>query len=157
MIRHLQPFKGSAAPLMSAVPDRGHAVQFYESDETFCTSIATFVGEGLVRGESVLAITTREHWKRIVELLQSADASVERARQAGRLLWVDAQHSVSMAMTDDGLDVDALARTLGGLLDSCSNSGRGAPVRACGEMVNLLWRAGERAAAVRLETVCNDH
>jgi signal transduction histidine kinase len=105
----------------------------------------------------VLAITTREHWKRIVELLQSADASVERARQTGRLLWVDAQHTVSMAMTDAGLDVEALARTLGGLMDSCTNSGRGAPVRACGEMVNLLWRAGERAAAVRLETVCNDH
>ena len=157
MIRRLQPFQGSAAPLMSAVPDSGHSVQFYESDETFCTGIATFVGEGLVRGESVLAITTREHWKRVVEHLQSADASVERARQAGRLLWVDAQHTISMAITDGRLDIDLLSRTLEGLMASCTGSARGGPVRVCGEMVNLLWRAGHQSEAVRLETTCNDY
>ena len=54
----------------------------------------------------------------------------------------------------DELDPNRFMTIIGGLIDRLSADGR--RVRAFGEMVALLWDAGEVAAAIELESMWND-
>ena len=57
-------------------------------------------------------------------------------------------------MPDGRIDPKAFRRVIGSLLERAAAAGR--PVRAYGEMVALLWEAGDVLAAIELEELWND-
>ena len=139
-----------------------HAVQFYDDEPFLLDTVAFFSSSGLAAGEAALIIATPAHTDGILSRI--AEDRRERALADGRLLLVDAEAMLARFMRADepveGLFEAAVER----LLDSLLATGRRGEetatpgprrVRAFGEMVDLLWKRGNMAAALRLEELWN--
>src|SRR2546430_7836376 len=59
-------------------------------------------------------------------------------------------------MVGDEPSWERFSATIAPVLEQCRATRTAARVRVFGEMVDVLWRAGNRAAAVRLEDLWND-
>jgi anti-sigma regulatory factor (Ser/Thr protein kinase) len=70
------------------------------------------------------------------------------------VLWLDAAETLAGFMRDGRVDRDAFFATVGRVVRQAAATGR--PVRAFGEMVALLWEAGDVAGAIELETLWNE-
>jgi hypothetical protein len=58
-------------------------------------------------------------------------------------------------MMDGMPTASAFRRAVGGLLSEIRRNNDNRPIRAYGEMVDLLWKDGREVAAIRLETLWN--
>ena len=133
-----------------------HAVQFYETDQFLCDEVARFVCEGLRAGESVIVVTTRLHREAIESKLKQ-QARFEDSQPAGgaRLIWRDADETLSALLVNGWPDAARCENVLGALVDEASDSGK-VPVRVFGEMVAVLCAAGNPEAALHLEQLWNE-
>jgi len=128
-----------------------HGVQFYEDDELLCASVARYLGAGLALGESVLVIATEPHWQAIAAALETNAFDVKQAVAGGRLAFRDAREMLAELMVGSMPDRRLFREALDALLGDL-----GPQMRAYGEMVDLLWRHGNLAAALRLEELWNE-
>jgi signal transduction histidine kinase len=133
-----------------------HAVQFYETDRFLCDEVARFVCEGLRAGESVIVVTTRLHREAIESKLKQ-QARFEDSQPAGgaRLIWRDADETLSALLVNGWPDAARCENVLGALVDEASDSGK-VPARVFGEMVAVLCAAGNPEAALHLEQLWNE-
>lgn len=132
-----------------------HAVRFYEDDASLCRLVAEFAGDGLAAGEPVVIIATAAHADGIKAGLATLAFDPASRESHGELLFLDADQALATFMKDGAPDPDQFQRIIGGRLDQAAR-GRSHPhVRAYGEMVDLLWKKGATAAAVRLEVLWN--
>ena len=129
--------------------DVNHVVQFYEDDAFLCDTVARFAGAGLAAGESVIIIATELHRHGLRQRLAANDFDVDRALASGRLQLLDAAETLERLLVGGMPDRARADEVLGGLVRA-AGAGR-THVRAYGEMVDLLWRDGKHAAALRLE------
>lgn len=143
---------------------RHHHLQFYTADaDALISNVSDYLCEGLDRGEGVLVIAAAEHrlaFQRKMATRYLADpdpgrGGLDRAKDTGQLLLADAQNLLSRLMVDNKLDWPRFQRIVGETLDLVRPRKAGLPLRAYGEMVGLLWSAGEYAAAARLEDFWN--
>ena len=86
--------------------------------------------------------------------LELAGIDVVEAHRAGGLVMFDAGATMTQFMVAGQIDRKAFRSVLGGFLDESFEVGR--PVHVYGEMVALLWDAGEVLAAIELESLWND-
>jgi anti-sigma regulatory factor (Ser/Thr protein kinase) len=70
------------------------------------------------------------------------------------VLFLDAAETLAGFMADSGPDRARFRQVVGGVIERAGRGGRG--VRAFGEMVALLWEAGDVAGAIELESLWND-
>ncbi len=133
-----------------------HVVQFYEDDEFLVGAVAHFVAAGLAAGEPGLIVATEPHRDAFVERLRRNGSNVDAAVASGQLTMLDAQQTLLRFMVGDEPDWTRFRATLGPAIERCRGTTGGARVRVFGEVVDLLWRAGNRAAAIRLEELWND-
>ncbi len=140
----------SAASLPGAPGPAPHIVQFYESSDSLCDAVADFLAAGAAAGEPLLIVATEEHRGALVERLLS------RGAQGADLTVVDASETLERFMIDGEPDAARFAAALEGAVDAITARRPGAPVRAYGEMVDVLWRAGNSKAALLLEGLWND-
>ena len=133
-----------------------HAVQFYETDRFLCDEVTRFVCEGLRAGESVVVVTTRLHREAIESKLKQ-QARFEDSQPAGgaRLIWRDADETLSALLVNGWPDAARCENVLGALVDEASDSGK-VPARVFGEMVAVLCAAGNPEAALHLEQLWNE-
>jgi signal transduction histidine kinase len=129
-----------------------HAVQFYESEDFLAETVGKFLGAGLDRRDRMIVIATPEH--REAFLLRLNAAQTEAAVAADRFLLLDAQETLSAFMADGMPDGELFHETLSAIIARTGDARR--PLRAYGEMVDLLWREGNSRAAIRLEELWND-
>jgi len=80
---------------------------------------------------------------------------VDAALSSRRLVLRDARKTLASFLVDGKPDWQRFQGEIGGLLSSVPTPD-GVPVRAYGEMVDLLWRDGESKEAIRLEEFWND-
>jgi signal transduction histidine kinase len=122
-----------------------HAVQFYEGEEYLYARASAFLAEGIASGASGLVVATDVHRRGI------ADALAARGIDAVALTFADARETLTTFMRDGAPDFALFRTSIGGILDRLGP-------RACvyGEMVDLLWRDGQRHAAIRLEELWNE-
>jgi MEDS: MEthanogen/methylotroph, DcmR Sensory domain/Histidine kinase len=133
-----------------------HAVQFYETDRFLCDEVTRFVCEGLRAGESVVVVATRPHREAIEsELKQQARFEDSLPAGGARLIWRDADETLSALLVNGWPDAARCENVLGALVDEASDSGK-VPARAFGEMVAVLCAAGNPYAAHRLERLWNE-
>jgi MEDS: MEthanogen/methylotroph, DcmR Sensory domain len=136
-------------------PEGGHLVQFYGTDDRLLTRNLTFyLGEGLKRGEGALVIARAERNEDLVRHLREAGADPEQALRSKRLLFLDAHQTLARFMVDGQPDQRRFERTLEaalGKIEAHEDSG----LRAYGEMVGILWKAGQLSAAILLEQFWN--
>ena len=132
-----------------------HAVQFYESPDALCRIVGGFIAEGFAEKAAAVIIVTPDHVKRIDACLRQCGVDVDALTRAGALVLVDARDTLNQFMVDGMPNASAFRRIVGGLLTDIRRNNGNRPIRAYGEMVDLLWKDGREAAAIRLETLWN--
>ena len=148
-----QPTSSSEA----AGDDRRHAVHFYERDEELASKVAQFVAEGLRAGEAAIVVASEGHRQLYIDRLRALNIDIETALAAGTLTILDAAETLKTLMVGDRPDAERFNRVAGSRIEAlCTRGGRWTKVRAFGEMVDLLWRGGNRAAALALEELWNE-
>ena len=132
-----------------------HAVQFYGSEESLFTTVAGFLGEGLVIRQPAIAIATSAHRAAIEEHLCGRLIDCAQARRNGDLVMLDAEELLGQFMLGDTPDPDLFEQNVGTVVKQVLD-GRGRTiVRAYGEMVDVLWKRGRSEAAIKVEILWN--
>jgi hypothetical protein len=145
----------SCAHLLDEGDPEAHFVQLYGSDDRLLTrNVSRFLAEGLRRGEGLLAIASPEHSGSVARLLRD-ERGYSRAALEGRLVFLDAQTTLDRLLVEGQPDPALFESVVGGALKDVQARAGHTGVRAYGEMVGLLWTAGEYTAAARLEELWN--
>ena len=131
-----------------------HAVRFYDSEASLCRIVASFLREGLALGQPALVIATPEHSQGIVAELRARELNIKALRETSSLVVLDAQKTLDRFMVNGQPDATAFAETATAAIDMAGHRGR-TPIRAYGEMVDLLWKDGRDVAAIQLEMLWN--
>ena len=134
-----------------------HFVQLYgRNDQLLTRNVSRYLAEGLRRGDALVVIATHEHADAITRELTLHGADAVAASPDGRLVVLDARETLDRFLVDGQPDEHLFRDLVGGVLAEAYRRSSSGHVRAFGEMVGLLWVAGERAAATRLEAYWND-
>jgi signal transduction histidine kinase len=133
-----------------------HDVQFYESDVFLVAAVCDFFVEGLRSGQRCVAIATQRHRIALTRALARRAVDVPRARTAGQLQLLDAEKILASFMIGDSVNEALFRDVVGRLFTKRSSRDSPLPVRAFGEMVNLLWQRGDHIAALELEALWNE-
>lgn len=145
----LQP--SGAVPKASAP---SHLVQLYDGDDaSLARNVGRFLHDGSQRGDGLIVIAGREHAAAFAAELDRLGVDAAAAARSGRLLVLDAQTTLDRFLIDGRPDPELFRHVAVTALRSVSPEGGG--VRAYGEMVGLLWQAGQAPAAIELEQMWN--
>jgi PAS domain S-box-containing protein len=128
-----------------------HLVQFYEDEAVLTESIARFTVNGLLAGSPVVIIATQAHLRDLEQRLLSTGFETSAARASGRLTCLDADELLSRFMRDGIPDARLFDSEIGTLIARQLERAGSAYLHAYGEMVDVLWKRGERSAALILE------
>jgi len=131
-----------------------HVVHFYEQDPELVDAVANYVAGGVVADGMAIVIATEAHREAFIMALEVLGIDTVEARTGKRLVFLDAATTIAAFMRDGQIDRDAFHKVVGGLLRTAAESGRA--IRAYGEMVSLLWDAGDVVGAIELETLWNE-
>jgi len=132
-----------------------HGVQFYKDADGSCRIVGRFIGEGLEDGALGLVIATPDHTARIESCLRGRGVDVDDMKNRGNLVFLDARAMLDVFMLDGTPHPGVFRRTLSTALTRLRRGRDHCTLRAYGEMVDLLWKDGLEAAAIRLETLWN--
>lgn len=138
---------GTGAPTPAPTDARSHDVVFHAADDELVASMAQYLAEGWAAGGIGLVIATPEHRAALRRRLV-ADGLGE-SLGGGRYIELDAARTLEQLVDDDGApDPERFDRTVGSLV---RDHAADAPLRGFGEMVDLLWAAGDAVGALELE------
>ncbi|HET7701743.1 MAG TPA: MEDS domain-containing protein [Candidatus Limnocylindria bacterium] len=138
---------------MSEMAAAAHALHVYQDDTTLSTTVAAFLAPAFAEGHAAISIGTRPHIAAIEQRLRTDGHDVDGARSRGQYVTLDAEKAVALLLRDGLPTQQTFDRVVGEHVARLS--ARHGEVRAFGEIVNLLWRDGKRAAALRLEELWN--
>lgn len=132
-----------------------HAVHFFEDSSTLCRIVADFLAAGLAAGDPAIVIATDEHQQTILANLSDRRIKVEQARRLGELVLLDVDDTLGAFMLDGSPNATLFDEYMGRILNQVMRARPRATIRAYGEMVDVLWKAGRSDAAIKLETRWN--
>jgi hypothetical protein len=136
-----------AVETSALAPETGdHFVQFYENEAELAGAAGRYLSDALQAGGAALVIATEAH--RLAFATELAAAGLDPAKQCrdGTLICLDAAATVASFMPDGQIDRDQFREVVGSIVRQAGETGR--PVHAYGEMVALLWDAGDVLAAI---------
>ena len=131
-----------------------HVVQFYEHDSELFRTVGEYLAHALRTGGVAIVIATEAHRRGFELELEAAGIEPEAALGTSTLVWLDAAATLARFTQAGRVDGDAFREVIGGIVRDAADTGR--PVSAYGEMVALLWDAGDVLAAIDLEKLWND-
>lgn len=144
------------APMQSPAPrSHLHAVRFYPDAVSLSDIVVDFIAEGLRTLQPAIVIATPEHGATIVAQLQQQGLDALRLQKQQRMFVCDAHELLSRFMVEGMPDGMRFTRVIAPILARAARSNVGRPMRAYGEMVDVLWKAGQTVAAIRLEMLWN--
>lgn len=135
-------------PLTAPSQSHDHSVQFYEDEQFLADVIADYLYAGAEAGERLLVALTRERLAAVSDRLSERGLDTRRAIAEGRFIVLDAHATLAAIMCDGLPDRGRFERHV---LGSIARGGKQRPVRAYGELVDLLYMQGKRESAARLE------
>jgi DcmR-like sensory protein len=133
-----------------------HAVQFYEKDDFLLEGVTRFVAAGISDGDCSIVIATKAHRVDLEARLVRRGLDLNAARRRGSYLALDAAETLAKFIVGHRPDAERFDQAVGALIE---RSVQGPPlrrVRAFGEMVALLWAAGNPDGAIELERLWNE-
>ncbi|HET7530978.1 MAG TPA: MEDS domain-containing protein [Mycobacteriales bacterium] len=134
--------------------DGDHAVRFYELDDEIVGVVAGYLTAALREQQAIVVIALDAHRDALRATIAASDIDIESALTEGRLVLLDATATLSRFMVRDLPDPQLFDEVVGGIVRDAAAGGR--HVRAFGEMVTVLWEAGNVAAAMAVEELWND-
>lgn len=126
-----------------------HLVQFYENDQVFINTLASFAGNGFLSGDNVVVIATNEHLGFLDSKLGAQGFDPGRLASANSYFPLDAHEALAEFMVNDWPDEALFEEYITRLITRASEGNK--KVRAFGEMVAILWQEGHCGATVKLE------
>ena len=132
-----------------------HAVRFYENAEALSRVVADFLAAGLIRRQPAIAVATPDHLAAIGRQLAARCADFDRLRQTGMIVMLDAEETLRQFMVDGAPDPMRFRRAIIPVLEDLADGRAETTIRAYGEMVDVLWKAGQTLGATRLEILWN--
>jgi hypothetical protein len=131
-----------------------HVVQFFDSDESRASCVASFLAEGYRAGEPLLVVARPANWAAIVAELGRMNVPVQQALADRRLVAHDADDTLRRLSRHGSPDETLFEEVVGGAVRSLQKPG--SRIRIYGEMVDMLAQRGELPDAIRLETLWNN-
>jgi signal transduction histidine kinase len=136
-----------AAPDKPSFEPSGHQVQFYKDDAVIVATIARFVTDALRHGRGAIVVATKAHLDAVLEKV----GDVRTAIRYHQLVPVDAAVLLSRLMVDgvpnEGLFVENVVPLIVKVRAATGHN----RVHFYGEMIDLLWQAGNTKAMLALE------
>ena len=132
-----------------------HAVQFYQDENSLAATAAGFLADGIAIGEPALVVATAGHTARIVGALKKLGVDADELRRTGELNVFDARKMLSSFMVGSMPDPLLFKSNVGDAIERLCVDRKPCPIRAYGEMVDLLWQDGNSEGAIRLEILWN--
>jgi signal transduction histidine kinase len=137
--------------------EEGPVVRFYESDAALLDLVTRFLGAALGSDRRVLVVASEAHRTELRRRLDDRGFDTPAACQAGRLVFQDAKSTLAEFMIAGMPDWRRFEeRVVGRHLSRLRDAQDAAPDWAYLELSDLLWRDGNRQAAIRVEEMCND-
>jgi hypothetical protein len=130
-----------------------HFVQFYRDDSVVIEAVAGFIAAGLGKVEGGIVIATNAHRHAIEERLEAQGADLPAARLRRQYVSLDAEETLAGFMVDGMPDETLFMQVVGRPVIQMLSAGF--RVRLFGEIVALLWAAGNPEAAIQLEHLWN--
>jgi hypothetical protein len=152
---HIQIATHSLNDEAVAAATRVHAVRFYESRESLAKIVGTFLGEGFIAGLPAIVIATPHHRDAIRTVLPGHYFDLSRLEAANDLITVDAAEMLSRFMHEDMRDAIRFRDAMMPVIAQACRGRSECVIRAYGEMLDVLWQAGQTVAAIRLEMLWN--
>ncbi len=150
---------GSSLQARSGVPFRRggacgheHLVQFYETESFLVDTVSDFIGSALHDGAAAIVVATASHRSAFEAALHAS--GVDMAAAAGRYLALDATETLGAFMIDGVANARLFGEVINAIIERVAADGRA--VRIYGEMVAVLWAAGDVSSAIALEDLWND-
>jgi anti-sigma regulatory factor (Ser/Thr protein kinase) len=137
-----------------AIDPGEHIVQFYEDESELARTVGRYLRDTVEAGAAGIVIATDAHRRAFGGELAVAAIDVTQCERDGTLILLDAAETTAQFVRDGRIDRQAFRRLIGSIVSRAGASGR--PVRAYGEMVALLWEAGDVVAAIELEECWNE-
>jgi two-component system, LuxR family, sensor kinase FixL len=132
-----------------------HCLQLYENDASLANAVVHFIDQGLKAGEALIVIATKAHREVFEEQLRVQGLDVDQARKLGQYVPLDADETLARFLVNGWPDLGRFNEVLGGTLRRVTAAGY-PRVRVFGEMVALLWAAGQQGAAICIEELATD-
>jgi anti-sigma regulatory factor (Ser/Thr protein kinase) len=137
-----------------AVEADGHVVHFYEDDLELATAVGGYLAAASRAGAVAVVIATESHVLDFETELVTRGVDPAACSDDGTLICLDASATMAGFIRDGKIDGAAFDRVVGTVVRRAAATGRA--VRAYGEMVSLLWDAGDVLGAIELEKLWND-
>ena len=130
-----------------------HVVQFYDRESDLARAVGAYLAQAVRAGDASIVIATPAHGAAFRDELAAAGLDPARIDRDGAARWLDAATILSQVMPEGRIDPQAFQTVVGGVMREAAQSGR--EIRAYGEMVGLLWDAGDVLGAIELEKLWN--
>lgn len=130
-----------------------HDVLFYDHDGDVVSAVVDHAEAAVASGEHVVLVVTLAHWDAIHAGLGVRGLDPDALRAGGQLVVLDAADTLSRFMVNDLPHPGLFKATLGTVLEAARAGTH--RVRVFGEMVTLLWDAGNVGGAIDLEALWN--
>lgn len=140
--------------MVATASHHGHYVKFYDGEHDLVEGVGPFLREGLVAGEMAVVIGTEQHRRLFAEYLRDAGIPVDVFEDKGIYVALDAAAVLRSFMVDGTPDRAKFREAIVPFALAAASKHR--PLRAFGEMVGILWKAGNVRGAVRLEQLWNE-
>jgi hypothetical protein len=126
-----------------------HVVHFYDGSDALVDVVVPFLAPALADSSSIVVLATEAHREQLAAGLARYGIDVDAARAAGRVSLLDADEALARVMVDGVPDPAAFDAVVGAAMrEAAAGGGR---VRAFGELVALLWEAGDVTGALEVE------
>jgi hypothetical protein len=132
-----------------------HAVQFYKDETSLAATVAQFLADGLGIGQPGIVIATPSHTETIVRELVARGLDIAALRTTQELQFLDAQKMLASFMFRGVPDPVLFRSTVGDTIEKLCAGRQPCPIRAYGEMVDLLWQEGNADGAIKVEILWN--
>ncbi len=134
-----------------------HSVQLYEKEDFLYDTVSSFIADGLSAGQPALCVATHVHREAFAARLRVKGLDVDHYERSRQLVFVDVRKMLTTIMKGRLPDEQLFRTQLASLIESVPrDSRRRVPLRAYGEMVDVLWQDGNPRAALRLEELWNE-
>lgn len=140
---------------LDCAPRAEHGVQIYSDLDELAASVGRFLEAGFGAGDPAIVIATAEHRQVIADELARQGRSVDELEEQGLLTWRDADDLLAALMDGDAPSPARFEDSVGGLVDEVADRFPQRTIRGFGEMVDLLARRKQHAAAIALEELWN--
>jgi hypothetical protein len=139
-----------------AAAEHPHGVLLYRDDAALADAIGAWAEAGLRNGEGVLLVVRDSVREPVRAWLRGAELDPAALEATGQLRFLDADGTLRLFMVGGRPQPNLFTNAIAPIVSDLKAASPAGEVRAWGEMVDLLWKRAQGAAAVALEGLWSD-